>query len=123
MLTTIRNGQQVRLVSVKCPTSKIRKGILDVLKSEGFIKGYQENELRRGIKELVIELKYYGGEPVIKQIKRISKPGLRNYSSVTKLPRVNNGLGIYILSTSKGIMADHEARAANIGGEVLCNVF
>lgn len=123
MLSTIRNGQLVRLAQVKCPSSKMRKGVLDVLKGEGYIKGYAEEAVRGNIKEIRIDLKYYEGEAVIKNIEKISVPGRRIYSSIDKLPKVNNGLGIAIVSTSKGIMADHEARAANIGGEVLCKVF
>jgi len=123
MITTIRNGQMVRLAAVKCPYSKMRKGVLDVLKGEGFIKDYKESDVREGIKALEISLKYHENAPVIKEIKKISTPGRRTYSSIEDLPKVNNGLGISILSTSKGIMADHDARAANIGGEILCNVF
>ena len=123
MLTRIRNGQQVKLAAVNCPSSKVKKGILEVLKNEGFIGSYSEVEISKGISELNIKLRYFEGKPVIKQIKRISKPGLRVYSSIADLGKVYNGLGVSILSTSKGVMADHEARAANIGGEVICNVF
>lgn len=123
MLTTIRNGQQVKLASVSCPASKMRKGILNVLKEEGYIRDFGEEEVRTGIKRITIQLKYHQGQPVIRQIKRVSKPGLRIYSSIQDLPRVNNGLGIAILSTSKGILADYKAREANVGGEVICNVF
>lgn len=123
MLTNIRNGQRVRLASVQCSSSKVRKGLLDVLKKEGYIADFSEKDVRKGIKELDIKLRYHEGQPVIKEIKRVSKPGLRVYSSAQKLPKVHNGLGISILSTSKGIMADHEARNQNISGEILCSVF
>jgi len=123
MLTAIRNGQQVRLASINCPSSKIKKAILEVLIKEGYIRSYSEEEIRTGVKVLTIDLKYYEGQPVIKKIKRVSKLGLRVYSSISDLPKVQNGLGISILSTSKGVMADYEARQANIGGEIICNVF
>ena len=97
--------------------------MLDVLKSEGFIRGYATVEHTDGRSELEIELKYFDGEPVIREIARVSKPGRRVYVSVRNLPRVNNGLGVAILSTPKGVMADHDARDANVGGEVLCTVF
>ena len=96
---------------------------LDVLKTEGFIRGYAAVEHPNGRKELEIELKYFDGEPVIREISRVSKPGRRVYASVKALPRVNNGLGVAILSTPKGVMADHDARDNNVGGEVLCTVF
>ncbi len=123
MLTTIRNGQSVRLATVSTPSSNVRKGILDVLVRDGYIKGYEEVEVRKGVKQLNITLRYHKGQPVIKRIRRVSKPGLRQYASVENLPKVFSGLGIAILSTSKGIMADHEAREAGVGGEVICNVF
>jgi len=123
MLTTIRNGQLVRLATVRCPSSNMRKGVLDVLKKEGFLKDYSEEEVKKGIKNLSIQLKYHEGEAVIKNIKKISTPGRRIYAAIDDLPKVHNGLGISIISTSKGIMADHEARAANVGGEIICNVF
>jgi len=123
MLTTIRNGQNVRLAAVKCPSSRTRKGVLDVLKKEGYIKNYSEEELSKGIKKLNIELKYHEGRPVIKEINRVSKPGLRVYSAIDDLPKVCNGIGLSIISTSKGILPDYEARKANVGGEIICNVF
>ncbi len=123
MLTCIRNGQNVRLASVRCPASRMRKGVLDVLQREGYIESYSEEEVRKGVKQLHIDLRYHEGQPVIREIKRVSKPGLRQYTGIMSSPKVHNGLGISILSTSKGIMADHEARAANVGGEILCNVF
>src|SRR3954471_16872921 len=123
MLTRIRNGQRARMSVVSSPASKLRSNVLEVLKREGDIRGYSERELRKGLAELRIELKYHEGEPVIKEIKRVSKPGRRVYSKISDLQRVYNGLGISILSTPRGIMSDHEARAANVGGEILCRIF
>jgi len=123
MLTRIRNAQMRRKSSVSTPGSKLRAHVLDVLKSEGFIRGYSTTEYGNGRTEFEIELKYFDGEPVIRTIQRVSKPGRRVYSSVTTMPRVANGLGVTILSTPKGVMADHEAREKNVGGEVLCMVF
>lgn len=123
MLTRIRNGQRARMASVQTPASRLRASVLDVLKREGYIRGYSTEELKPGISEIKIELKYHEGEPVIKQIARVSKPGRRVYSKIADLPRVYNGLGIAILSTPRGVMSDLEARAANVGGEVLCEVF
>ena len=123
MLTRIRNGQQAKKDSVLSPASKLRANVLEVLKAEGYIRGYASVEHASGRSELEIELKYFDGEPVIREIERVSKPGRRVYASVKNLPRVNNGLGISVLSTPKGIMADHEAREANVGGEILFTVF
>jgi len=123
MLTRIRNAQMRGQKVVSTPASKLRQRVLDVLQSEGFIRGYAEVELRDGVKELEIELKYYEGQPVIREIKRVSKPGRRIYSSVKDLNPVRNGLGIAILSTPKGVMTDNEARTQNVGGEVLAHVF
>jgi small subunit ribosomal protein S8 len=123
LLTRLRNGQSARLESVTCPASRMRSNVLDVLQREGYIRGWFEEELRSGIKELRVELKYDNGRPVIRDIKRVSKPGRRVYSKIADLARFYNGLGISILSTPRGIMSDHEARAANVGGEVLCRVF
>lgn len=123
MLTRIRNGQRARMASVDSPASKLRTNVLEVLKREGYIRGYSQQELRPGVSQLKIELKYHEGEPVIKQITRVSKPGRRVYSKIGDLPKVFNGLGIAILSTPRGVMSDNEARAANVGGEVLCRVF
>ncbi len=123
LLTRIRNAQQARKATVQSPASKIRANVLEVLQREGYIRGYSREEVRPGVAELTIELKYVDGEPVIREITRISKPGRRVYSRITDLPRVYNGLGISILSTPKGVMSDNEARAANLGGEVLCRVF
>ena len=122
MLARIRNGQMRNKTKVSSPNSKLRESVLEVLKSEGYIRGYAVVE-REGRAELEIELKYFDGEPVIREIERVSKPGRRVYSSVRNLPRINNGLGISILSTPQGVMADHDARDANVGGEVLCTVF
>jgi len=123
MLTRIRNGQRARSSSVKSPASKVRASVLDVLQREGYIRGFSRNDVRPGVAEFTIELKYLDGEPVIKEINRVSKPGRRIYSKIADLPRVYNGLGIAILSTPRGVMSDGEARAANVGGEVLCRVF
>jgi len=123
MLTRIRNGAARRKTSVSTPASKLRARVLDVLQSEGYIRGYSEVEYDNGKAELSIELKYYEGAPEIREIARVSKPGRRVYVSVKSIPQVANGLGITILSTPKGVMADHEAREQNVGGEVLCSVF
>ena len=123
MLTRIRNGQRARMSVVSSPASKLRSNVLEVLKREGYIRGFSESEMRKGLHELRIELKYHEGEPVIKEIKRVSTPGRRVYTKIKDLPRVYNGLGIAILSTPQGVMSDSEARVANVGGEVLCRVF
>lgn len=123
MLTRIRNGQQASKSAITAPASNLRANVLDVLQREGFIRGYETYEVRAGISEIKIELKYHEGEPVIKEISRVSKPGRRVYSKIKDLKRVYNGLGISILSTPRGVMSDAEARAANVGGEVLCKVF
>ena len=123
MLTRIRNAQRARHSSCVAPASRLRANVLDVLKREGFIRGFAAEQLRPGVAQLRIELKYDAGEPVIKEITRISKPGRRVYSRIKELPRVYAGLGISILSTPRGVMSDAEARAANVGGEVLCRVF
>ena len=122
LLSRIRNAQMRNKSKVSSPGSKLRESVLEVLKSEGYIRGYTVTE-REGRAELDIELKYFEGEPVIREIERISKPGRRVYASVKNLPRINNGLGVTIVSTPKGVMADHAARDANVGGEVLCTVF
>ena len=122
LLARIRNAQMRNKSKVTSPNSKLRVRVLDVLKSEGYIRGYAEVE-REGRSEVEIELKYFDGEPVIREIERISKPGRRVYASVKNLPRINNGLGVAIVSTPKGVMADHDARDANVGGEILCTVF
>ena len=123
MLTRIRNAQRARHSSCLAPASKLRANVLDVLKREGFIRGFEAHELRPGIAQLRIELKYNEGEPVIKEITRVSKPGRRVYSGIKELPRVYAGLGVSILSTPRGVLSDGEARAANVGGEVLFRVF
>lgn len=123
MLTRIRNGQRSGKSSVVSPASALRTNVLDVLKREGFIRDYSRSQVRPGIDELTIELKYQEGQPVIREITRISKPGRRVYSKIRDLAKVYNGLGISILSTPRGVMSDAEARAANVGGEVLCKVF
>jgi small subunit ribosomal protein S8 len=123
MLTRIRNAQRARKSSVAAPASKARANVLEVLQREGYIRGYSLEDIRPGISEFKIELKYVDGEPVIREIARVSKPGRRIYSKIADLPRIYNGLGIAILSTPRGVMSDNEARAANVGGEVLCRVF
>ena len=123
MLARIRNAQMRRKAKVTTPASKLREHVLDVLVEEGFIRGYTRTDYEGGRAEFDIELKYFDGEPVIKDIKRISTPGRRVYSSVKDLPTVANGLGVAILSTPKGVMSDSRARTENVGGEILCNVF
>ena len=123
MLTRIRNAGMRRKGKVSTPGSKLRASVLDVLEQEGYIRGYSQTDLGNGRTEFDIELKYFDGQPVIKEIQRVSKPGRRVYSAVTQMPRVANGLGITIMSTPKGVMADHVAREQNVGGEVLCKVF
>ena len=122
MLTRIRNAQMRKMSKVSTPGSKLRQRVLDVLQAEGYIRGYSTLE-QSGRSEFEIELKYYDGEPVIREIERISKPGRRVYASVKAIPRVNNGLGVSILSTPQGVMSDSEARDRNIGGEVICTIF
>jgi small subunit ribosomal protein S8 len=123
MLARIRNAQMRHKVKVTTPASKLREHVLDVLAEEGYIRGYARVDYNGGKSEFEIELKYFDGEPVIKDIKRVSTPGRRVYSSVKDLPTVANGLGVSILSTPKGVMSDSRARTENVGGEILCNVF
>jgi|TARA_B110000444_G_scaffold185892_1_gene175020 small subunit ribosomal protein S8 len=123
MLTRIRNALMRNKSNVVTPASKLRQRVLDVLESEGYIRGYARVEQEGDFPVFEIELKYHEGTPVIKNIEKVSKPGRRVYSSVDNLPRVFNGLGISILSTSKGVMSDVNAREENVGGEVLCKVF
>ncbi len=123
LFSRIRNAQMRNKSKVSTPGSKMRARVLEVLKNEGYIRGYSSVEHKDGRSEFEIELKYFDGSPVIREIERISRPGRRVYASVKALPRVNNGLGISILSTPKGVMADHEARDQNVGGEILCTVF
>lgn len=123
MITRIRNAQMRSKSKVSTPGSKLRARVLEVLEKEGYIRGFSSTDFGNGRTEFDIELKYFDGAPVIREISRVSKPGRRVYASVANLPRVNNGLGIAILSTPSGVMADHEARDRNVGGEVLCTVF
>ena len=123
MIARIHNAQMRSKSKVSTPASRLRVSVLDVLKTEGYIRGYTSVEHKDGRSEFEIELKYFDGAPVIREIERISKPGRRVYVSVKALPRVNNGLGVAILSTPKGVMADHDARDQNVGGEILCTVF
>lgn len=123
MLTRIRNGQRARKNLISSPASKLRSNVLDVLKREGYIRDYSQHELRPGVSEIEIQLKYHEGEPVIREIARVSKPGRRVYSKIKDLQRVYNGLGIAILSTPRGVLSDTEARDQNVGGEILCQVF
>ncbi|WP_028238752.1 30S ribosomal protein S8 [Stutzerimonas azotifigens] len=121
MLTRIRNAQLAEKTVVSMPSSKLKVAVADVLKSEGYISGYQ---ISSDVKpQLSIELKYFEGRPVIEELKRVSRPGLRQYKSVDQLPKVRGGLGVSIVSTNKGVMTDRAARAAGVGGEVLCTVF
>ena len=122
LLTRIRNGQQIKKSKIVCPTSKTKVSIVKVLKEEGFIRDYQILDGEKG-KNIEISLKYHYGEPVIKEIVRISKPGMRVYSSVKNMPLYKNNMGISILSTSKGIMTNFNAKEANIGGEIICRVY
>jgi small subunit ribosomal protein S8 len=123
LIARINNAQMRKKSKVSTPGSRLRVSVLDVLKNEGFIRGYSSVEHKDGRKELEIELKYFDNEPVIREMSRVSKPGRRVYVAVRNLPRINNGLGVAILSTPKGVMADHDARDANVGGEVLFTVF
>ena len=123
MLTRIRNGLMRGKSSVSTPASNLRANVLEVLQAEGYIRGYSRTDYDNGKADFEIELKYFDDAPVIREIKRISKPGRRVYSSVKNLPRVSNGLGVSIISTPKGVMADHDARENNVGGEVLCQIF
>jgi small subunit ribosomal protein S8 len=123
MIARIRNAQLRSKSKVSMPASKQRERVLEVLKTEGYIRGFASVEHASGRNELEIELKYFDGTPVIREIARVSKPGRRVYASVKNLPRVNNGLGVAIVSTPKGVMADHAARDANVGGEIICTVF
>lgn len=123
MLTRIRNGQRANKAAVQSPASKMRANVLEVLQREGYIRGYSLESGDRGLPQIRIELKYHEGEPVIRELHRVSKPGRRVYSKIKDLQRVYNGLGISILSTPRGVLSDGEARAANVGGEVLCTVF
>jgi len=123
LIARITNAQMRKKPKVSTPGSRLRVSVLDVLKNEGFIRGYAAVDHSDGRSELEIELKYFDGEPVIREMSRVSKPGRRVYVAVRNLPRINNGLGISILSTPKGVMSDTAARDANVGGEVLCRVY
>jgi small subunit ribosomal protein S8 len=123
MLTRIRNAQMRSKSTVRTPASKLRGWVLDVLAAEGYIRGYEAADNADGRPEFEISLKYFDGEPVIRELKRVSKPGRRVYVSVRQVPQVRNGLGVSIVSTSKGVMSDARARVENVGGEVLCTVF
>mgnify|MGYP006110816067 FL=1 len=123
MLARIKNAHKANKTFTSCYKSKLNSNVLSVLKDEGYIRDFQDIELRAGINNIKIDLKYYNGTPVIKKIKRVSKPGIRVYSKIDDLPKAYGGLGISILSTSKGVMSDQKARDNNVGGEVLCEVF
>jgi small subunit ribosomal protein S8 len=123
MLTRIRNGLTRGKSKVTSPASSLRGRVLDVLESEGYIRGYSRVDYGNGKSEFEIELKYFEGAPVIREIVRVSKPGRRVYASVKSIPRVANGLGVSIISTPKGVMADHTAREQNVGGEIICRIF
>ena len=123
MFTRIRNGQMRLLNTIDVPASKFRSQILEILKNEGFINNFRLEKKKDKKNILIIDLKYFEGNPVIKEIKRISKPGRRVYSRAVSIPKVQNGLGVAILSTSKGVMSDNDARKNNLGGEIICRVF
>ncbi len=123
MLARIRNAHMRHKATVRMPASRMKERVLQVLKDEGYIRDFRREDLGNGKADIEVELKYYDGEPVIREIRRVSKPGRRVYTSVEDMPLVYNGLGIAILSTSKGVMSDAEARENNVGGEVICTVF
>jgi len=123
MLTRIRNAQMRSKSTVRTPASRLRGWVLDVLQAEGYIRGYGEATSASGKPEFEIQLKYFDGEPVIRELRRVSTPGRRVYAAVSDIPQVRNGLGVSIVSTSKGVMSDARARSENVGGEVLCTVF
>jgi len=123
MLTRIRNGQKARKLTITSPASKLRANVLEVLVQEGYIRGYSQEKVSEGIEQLKIELKYFENQPVIRSLDRVSKPGRRVYAKIKDLKPINNGLGIVVLSTPRGVLSDGKAREMNVGGEVLCNVF
>ncbi len=123
LLTRIRNGQRASKSSIVCPHSTLKMNVLRVLKDEGYIRGYSERDVRKGIREIVVELKYHEGAPAIREIARVSTPGRRVYSAIRDLKRERGGLGTMVLSTGRGVLSDNAARDANVGGEVLCRVF
>jgi len=123
MIATLKNGQQGRIAEVTVVSNSLNKSVLQVLQNEGFINAYEEVEIRKGIRKINVTLKYHSGQPVIQQIKRVSKPGRRVYSHISGLKQNFNGLGVKIISTSRGVLPDYEARKLNVGGEVICEVF
>jgi small subunit ribosomal protein S8 len=123
MLTRIRNGQKAKKQTISSPASSLRANVLEVLKQEGYIRGYSREKADTGIDQLKIELKYFENQPVIRNLSRVSKPGRRVYAKIKDLKPINNGLGIVVLSTPKGVLSDGKARELNVGGEVLCSVF
>lgn len=123
MLTRIRNGQQAKKKTVSVLPGKLHESVLEILKQEGYIRGYVCEEVRAGVQALAVDLKYHNNEPAIKKVQRVSTPGRRIYSGIKSLGPYYNGLGISILSTPRGVLSDHEARHRNVGGEVLCRVF
>ena len=123
MLARIKNAHKARKSFTSCYKSKLNLNVLTVLKDEGYIRDFKNVEVRKGIFNIQIDLKYYNGDPVIKNIKRVSKPGIRVYSKISDLPKIYGGLGISIISTPKGVMSDNQARKNNVGGEILCEVF
>jgi len=123
MLARIKNAHKARKSYTSCYKSKLNSNVLMVLKDEGYIRDFKDIEIRKGINNIQIDLKYYNGNPVIKNIKRISKPGRRVYSRANSIPKIQNGLGLAIISTTKGVMSDVDARKNNVGGEIICRVF
>ncbi len=123
MLTRIRNGLLAEKQEVRCPDSSLRRSVLEVLRKEGYLRAFRVEEVGGPRREIVIELKYHQGAPAIREITRVSRPGMRVYSPARDIPRHHAGLGIHVLSTPSGVMTDHEARKANVGGEILCRVF
>lgn len=123
LITRIRNAQRIGQSAVKCPASKLKMNVLEVLKKEGYIEDFSQNESKPSKKEIEVKLRYVEGRPVIQEIDRISKPGRRTYTSIKEMPKVRNGLGIYVVSTNQGVMSDHVARERQVGGEILFKVF
>jgi small subunit ribosomal protein S8 len=123
MLTRIRNGQKAKKSVITSPASSLRENVLEVLKQEGYIRGYTREKVSEGIDQIKIELKYFENQPVIQRVDRVSKPGRRVYAKIKDLKPINNGLGVVVLSTPKGVLSDGKARELNVGGEILCNVF
>jgi small subunit ribosomal protein S8 len=123
MIARIRNGQKARKAQVAVPASRLHSAVLAVLKEEGYIRGFADREIRAGVREIVVDLRYHEGQPAIREIKRVSTPGRRHYSGIKTLQRPYGGLGIAIISTPQGVMSDAAARTKNVGGEVLCRVY